>query len=350
MQQAQSSQRPTGQEDGKPARRRLKMMTFGAAKLSFLNVLITDAKQCVELVKRAGARRYTVKTDGRGLIDIEYYADDTFSVALYNHSRWVTNLYIEPTVMNIGNVARAQSMQVATSHITKNEARNVYTTFKVENCNDTMLKRLDVCGHDTSWFSIFSHNANMLMARPHPDAREIELLKNERMYQQRADSLERNRRQLLEKKNAYEKELAECSMLEKRLTRLRDEEQFYAQRKANLAHGIIEVGQAGNALYARKLRLQEERELFEKDQREFDKSKQRAIENATAKLDQQVQTEPPEPTPLVARVATQTNKAIRSGTIQHRPTNRYKQTRPSSRCGCRRPNRLWTNGSRTCHV
>lgn len=255
MHQTQSSRRPTSQEDGKNARRHLKMMTFGAANLSFLNVLVTSVEQSVELVKRASNRRYIVKTDGRGLIDIEYDADDKFTVALYNHSRWVTNLYVDSASLDIGNVGKAQSLQVATSHITKNETRNVHTTFKVENRSDAMLKRLDVRGYDTTWFSVFSHNANMLMARPngdwvaekmvylidqmttqainnyrrsngneilssvdtvvmrrrqttartmqasalvavqsddHPDAREIELLKNERVYEQRAMLLDQN--------------------------------------------------------------------------------------------------------------------------------------------------------------
>lgn len=146
--------------------KRLKLVTFGEGKVSFLNVPITELTKAVEMVKRAGTRKYTIKTDGSGAIEIEYETDDRFSIALYNNSRWVTNIHVEMSSVKIGNVAHAQAMQVSTMHITKNETRQVHATFKIENRGLNMLKRLDVKGENTTWFSVFSHNANLLMARP----------------------------------------------------------------------------------------------------------------------------------------------------------------------------------------
>lgn len=161
---ASTSTTPEGKKN--VSRRQLKIMTFGEATLSFLNVPVINTKQAVEIAKRADARQYFIKTDGSSLINITYEADDEFTVALFNQSRWVTNLHVKEAGIDVGNVARAQPTQVATMFAMKNEARNVHTTFKVEDRSGAMLKRLDVRGHNTTWFSVFAHNSNMLMARP----------------------------------------------------------------------------------------------------------------------------------------------------------------------------------------
>lgn len=150
-------------------RRLLQLMTFGETSLAFLNVPVAKASQAIELAKRSGDRKYNIKTNGRGIVEIEYEQDDAFTVALFNNSRWVTNLYIEANSLNIGHTGQAKNLQVVTLHVTKNEARNVFTTFKVESRSDALLKRIDVKGHNTSWFSVFSHNANVLMVRPNGD-------------------------------------------------------------------------------------------------------------------------------------------------------------------------------------
>lgn len=144
----------------------LKIKTFGDTNLSFLNVPIANVSQAVQLNKRANKRRYSIETDGHGMVSIEYDADVTFTVSIFNNSRWVTNLTIDPMFIDVGNTVRAQQAQVRTRQVRQNETRNVHTTFKVENRSEVMLKRLDVLGHGMKWFSIFSHSANLLMVRP----------------------------------------------------------------------------------------------------------------------------------------------------------------------------------------
>lgn len=146
--------------------RRLKLIAFGDTGLSFLNVPVINLDRAIEMVKRSGGRHYTIKTNGRGMLEIEYEPDDAFTVAIYNQSRWVTNICVEAKALNIGEIVRAESAQVTTRQATKCEPRNVHATFKLENRGAMLLKRLDVQGHNTAWFSVFSHHNNMLMARP----------------------------------------------------------------------------------------------------------------------------------------------------------------------------------------
>lgn len=360
MDQPSTSNRPTGQVgEATKQRRRLKFITFGKTAVSFLDVLVTTTTdQAVELSKRADGRKYIVKTDGRGAIDIEYEANDTYTIALFNQSRWVTSVYVNAEDLNVGNVSRAAAQKVTTMHVTKNNERKVHATFKLTNLSDGLLKRLDVRGHGATWFSVFSHHSNLLMVRPNGDwvsekmtyytdqlvtkainnyrrsngneilpsmdtavmqrrrssapmsvqekasqtadqegqhERERQLLNDERMYEQRAYLLQQNYRHLREKKSAYEKDLAECRLLEGKLARLRDEEQFYAHRKNELAREITAIGQAGHELVARKQRLQEEEEQFQIEQQEFEKVKDRVaqekIASATQSSDRYTQTE-----------------------------------------------------------
>lgn len=333
--------------------RHLNIMTFGEARLSFLNVLATSADREVELLKRQGDRRYKIKTNGRGLIDIIYEADDAFTVSLCNHSRWVTNIHVDAQKVAIGNVAQARPGQIVTLFVTEAEPRNMQTTFKLENGSDIMLKRIDVRGHNTQWFSIFSHNMNLLMVRPNgdwvaermtyltdqminqainnyrrsngqqvlpsnstvvmrrrqtqkhdqpaspgkthdmstqtenEDAREIELLKNEAVYQQRVSLHQEYVQRLSEMKAEYELELERVKLMESRLTRVAEEEDYYAQRKREVGQGIVEVHRAANELNEQSNMLKREVEQFEMEQRTFAKAKE------TARADHQTQTDPP---------------------------------------------------------
>lgn len=146
--------------------RRIQLMPFGESTLSFLNVVVADTTRPIDLVKREGDRRYSIKINDQNMVTIEYKPDNAFTISVFNNSRWVTTLYIDAQQINIGNVAQAKASQVSALQVTQNEARNVYTTFKVENRSTTQLKRLDVKGHNTPWFSIFSHHTNLLMVRP----------------------------------------------------------------------------------------------------------------------------------------------------------------------------------------
>lgn len=330
------------EKDG--AHRKLQLMTFGDATLAVLNVQVTKANQTIDLVKRAGGRKYGIKTDGNGMVVIEYEKNDAFAVALFNNSQWVTNLYIDEKGLNIGNVSRAQAMQVATLHVTKNEPRNVYTTFEVENKSEALMKRLDIKGHATSWFSVFSHKADMLMVRPNgnwlaekllyftdqlttqainnyrrsngqkvlpsdstvvmqrrhaktekANEREKELQEIERLHEGRERTLDENLQAVREETARHIRELEELALLEARLTRLYAEEEFDQVRKRIVAQGMVEVGRDDSELPARKKQLQEEKEKFNQELKEFEalKSKKEAEKQAqVATGDQQTQTEP----------------------------------------------------------
>lgn len=147
--------------------RQLMIKTFGEAAVSFLDVPIAEVNQAIEIIKRANGHRYFIKLNGQGTI--KYEAGHTFTVALFNHSRWLGNLKVEDTCIKIGNTIRATSSQVDTRFVTENEERNIHATFKVENRHGALLKRIDVRGHEMKWFSVFSHHKNILMARPNGD-------------------------------------------------------------------------------------------------------------------------------------------------------------------------------------
>lgn len=167
--ESSTSQDKSREKTPMPTNRQLTLKTFGENCLLFSNVRLAHTNQVIEMRKRSGGRSFKITIDGAGMVNIAYEADAAFTVGLYNHSRWVTNLYIDPNNLNIGNVGQALPGRVTTMHITQPEARNVYTTFALQNCSDTMLKRLDVRGYGTPWFSVFSHNTNMLMVRPNGD-------------------------------------------------------------------------------------------------------------------------------------------------------------------------------------
>lgn len=299
--------------------RQLKIKTFGEAMLSVSNVPLANANQAIEMVKRAEGRRYKIETDGRGMINIAYDASDAFTIGLFNNSRWVTTVYIGPNKLDVGNVSKAHLGQVTTVRTTQSETRNVHTTFKIENRSDTMLKRLDMQGHETQWFSVFSHNANLLMVRPNGDwvaekllymtdqvatqainnyrrsngqnvlpstgtivarrrqpltnatqssatqteeanARAIKLLDDEQRYETRLDELENNWQLLREKTAQYKEELAEWKKAEEEWQRLKE---GTANRKNDIDREIKEIDEAEKKLEERKEKLQEDTERHE---------------------------------------------------------------------------------------
>lgn len=302
------------------ARHTVFFSTFGDTSLAFLNVLVADAKQAVEMVKRIGNRKYLVKMDGRGLVSIEYDHDDTFTVALFNKSRWVTNIKIKESTVNIGNIAQARPTEVATRHVTKKEDRAVHATFTLKSTSEAMLKRVDVRGHNTQWFSVFSHGADLLAVRPNgdyfgekfqylTDQMATQVINNYRRTQgqdvlpsdstvvmrrrkalatsiaqktvdTQTDDIDYAREMQLvaERKSKYEEELAELRAWE---TQLREEKQSYEQQKQEICQGLVEVGRAGIELATRRNRLQEEKKQFETEQQEFEKLKRKTTEQGT---------------------------------------------------------------------
>lgn len=217
--------------------RQVKLAPFGESTISFMNVVVASTKQAIDLVKREGNRGYTLKINEQGVVTIQYEPDAAFTIGVFNNSRWVTNLYIEANRFHIGNVARATSSQVSTLSITTPEARNVYTTFKIENRNNAQLKRLDVKGHNTTWFSIFSHNANMLIARPNGNWLSEKLLYlTDQMTTQAVNNYRRTQGQAV----------------------LAPDDTMVMQRQR-------QTNQVEAELNERKCKLQEENEIFERE-------------------------------------------------------------------------------------
>lgn len=276
--------------------RSVKFNTFGESKLSFQDVLVADTNQKLYLVKRTSDRRYTIEVDGQGMIEIGYESDDIFTVALFNRSRWYTTLRVNATNIQIGNVAEAQAAQISTKYITKRDERKINATFKIENQSSVMLKRLDVRGPNTQWFSILSHHNNMLMARPNGDwlAEKMTYLTDQLVTQainnyRRSNGQEvlhstrtavmRRRQlddtQLLQEKAAYKRDAREleqkCQQLAEGKTKYELEVADLQKKKHVLANEIIEVGHARSELAARRKQLQEEGEQYEKEREEFEK-------------------------------------------------------------------------------
>lgn len=329
-----------------PKKRQLQFRTFGEATVSFLNVFVANANQALKINKRSNARQYTIETDGSGSINIAYDHDDAFTVSLSNRSRWVTTLYVKPDGLAIGNVGQALSTHVSSWHVTKSEPRNIHTTLKIENRSVAQLKRIDVRGHGTTWFSVFSHQSDMLMCRPNGDwlaekmlyltdqmttqainnyqrtqglevlpsqetatmrrrqsvgragnqttrpdeatARITRLLEDEHLFEQQLVEVNEKRNRVQDQQRKYEQELASLRVVGERVARLKEEQQHYAEEKAKIMAGLVEVGNAGKELLARRLRLQEEKKQFETDQREFEKLKLKSPALVTA---QETQTE-----------------------------------------------------------
>lgn len=316
-------------EEGE-TRRELNLSSFGDASLAFMGVTVANGKQIAEIMKRTGNRKYVVKSDGRENFTIGYEHDDTFTIALFNKSRWVTNLRIDQETLHIGNIGQARLNEVAIRQTTKKEDRRVHALFTLKNASDIMLKRLDVRGYSTQWFSVFTHGADLLVVRPNgdwleekmqyltdqlntqavnnyrrsngqdvlpaqrtavmqrrrlaqqvhqnsatqtdgDDGRVMALIKSEKLFEQHSKVLQENWRQLQAKGKEYEQEMARLSVTEERVNRLREEEQHYAQRKAVLAQEIINIGSAGNELVARRERLKEESASFKEEQESHDR-------------------------------------------------------------------------------
>lgn len=323
LQRAKLAQQPKQNQYGK----RLKLATFGENVISFMGVRLTEANKVIDMVKRAGARQYTVKTDGQGAIEIEYEADDRFSIALHNHSRWVTNIYIEPNTLKIGNVAHAAAKQVSTMHVTQNENRQIQATFKIENGSSIMLKRLDVKGDNTAWFSVFSHHSNLLMVRPNGNwlsdkllyftdqlttqainnyrrsegnsvlaANDTMVMQRRQLKQAENEMAERKREMqkekeavelqeeaykqgkaallgkfkiLREKEDQYEREAAQIEAIESRRERIEAEKKHYQQQRSSLVREITEIQKATEQIEVGKRELQKEKEAFDQETKEF---------------------------------------------------------------------------------
>lgn len=320
------------------------MRTFGETMISFANALLARTNQSIEMVKRAGARQYKIKTDGKGNVEIRYEAGDTFIIGLFNNSRWVTNVYIDPSNVKIGNIAKAQPGQIAIAHTVQHEMRNVHGTFKIEDRSDTMLKRIDLRAYNTPWFSVFSHQNNMLMVRPNGDwvaekllymtdqvttqainnyrrsnGRDIlpstdtivarrrrrvsitsrsdstqtdevgsqanKLLDDRQQYQRQVEALEQDWQLLREKSGLYKEELAEWKAIEERMVQLTCQEAERRARKSQVKHELREIVLAEETLEQRKKRLQEETERYEVEKHEFEDKVEKA------KRDKEVQEE-----------------------------------------------------------
>lgn len=335
--QASGSAEVPSEHANRGERRKLKIRAFGNGTLSFLDVPLADTKQAMNMMKSANNRKYAIYVLGDGMITIEYDPDDVFKVALFNHSRWVTNLCVDGDAVKIGNVARAQAAQVNTMHVTRSDGRNTHAVFKLQNNDDALLKRVDVKGHSTSWFSVFSHDSALLMARPNGDwlaeklqyltdqmttkainnyrrsngqevlpsadtvvmrrrqnktvaaqttetsskeNRAIQLLLDERVYGRRFE-------QLHEAKERYEAERKKVELMEARLARLAEEEEYYKAKRPEVIEKLVQVGKAGRTLAERMNRLQREREQFEEEQEAFTNAKK-----MVERVDQGVQTAP----------------------------------------------------------
>lgn len=141
----------------------------------------------------------------------------------------------------------------------------MYTTFKLENRSDILLKRLDVRGYNTQWFSIFSHRDNLLMVRPNGDwvTEKMTYLTDQMMthainnYRRSIGQgvLPSNDTITMLRRHAQE-ETAKC----------RGEEEQLAHRKAELKKELVELGKAGNELMMRRERLKAETEMFQREQ------------------------------------------------------------------------------------
>lgn len=323
-----------GESSQKGNVRQIQLKCFGESLVSFLNVPLTQSTQVVEIVKCADRRQYKIKTDGTGMVYIKYGAADTFAISLFNNGRWVSNLYINPMSLNIGNVGKAQATQVITLRTTENEPRNVHTNFKIDNQSNATLKRIDVRGHNTTWFSIFSHNSNMLMARPNgnwvaekilymtdqlttqavnnyrrTNGQEVLAPNDTAVMQRRTQSTNHqtsargstqenapvttapqtvnvdaheieeseSKREHAQRKEKYQREVTALQQKEQELITQRNKYEREAaelqERKQKLAEESAIIDQATNELESRREHLQREKDQFLSEKEEFEESK-----------------------------------------------------------------------------
>lgn len=146
-----------------------RLMAYTDAHLSFLNVPLTPVQTANELTKHNNGNRFLVRTDGKGLVEIEYEPRTSFTIGVFNRSRWATTIHISSNGVFIGNNHKVKPDSIETRHTTTKERRIVHTTFKITNESMEHLKRIDVKGDDTKWFSIFSHDGYVLCVRPNGD-------------------------------------------------------------------------------------------------------------------------------------------------------------------------------------
>lgn len=146
----------------------LKLMTFNESRLSFFNVPISDLDRECEIKKTSNGKRYNVRIS-MGSVEIDYDEKTSFTLGIYNQSRWVTTIHVTPDAMNVGNIFKILPKSIETSMATGNEPRVIYTTFKLTNLSVQQLRRIDFKSDDTVWFSVFSHEGNALFVRPNGD-------------------------------------------------------------------------------------------------------------------------------------------------------------------------------------
>lgn len=287
-------------------RRQVQLVPFGDSALSFLNVVVADTKRPMDLVKCEGNRRYSVKINDQGMVTIEYEPDNVFTISVFNNSRWVTTLHIDAKQINIGNVAEAMASHVNTLRVTQNEARNVYTTFKIENRGTAQFKRLDVKGHNTTWFSIFSHNANLLMVRPNgnwvsekmlylTDQITTQAINNYRRSNGQEvlaanDTVVMQRRDLQQEKERFGKEANEMAerkrQWQEEKARFEQEANVFVERKREVQDEMAKFEQETTALAERKRQWQEKKARFEQEANVFIERK-REVQEEMAKLEQE---------------------------------------------------------------
>lgn len=276
--------------------KRVKLATFGATRLSFLDVPVVDVMTATKMVKSTKARKYTIETDGRGSVEIEHDSDDRFSIALHNNSRWVTTIQIEAGAIHVGNMATARGAQVSTTRILTNEPRNVHATFKIDQREPKMLKRIDVKSESTTWFSIFSHATDVLMVRPngnwtqekltyltdqiatqainnHRRSEGLSVLpSNETVVMQRRQ-VEKVEKELAERKRASEREKAmldqETAALAQLKKNLHDEREALKREAADAKQQLVEqkrqLEQEAAEILARKRALEEEKAMLHRE-------------------------------------------------------------------------------------
>lgn len=147
----------------------IKLLTFNESRLSFFNVPIGELDRACEIAKQSNGKRFKVRIDGMGSVEIDYEQLTSFTIGIYNQSRWVTTLHITPDSMHVGNVFKVLPKSIETLMATGNEPRVIYTTFKITNLSIEQLRRVDFKGNGTVWFSVFSHDGNALFVRPNGD-------------------------------------------------------------------------------------------------------------------------------------------------------------------------------------
>lgn len=279
--------------------KRIKVGTFGANRISFMDVPITEVTKAVEVSKRANTRKYIVKTNGQGAVEFAYESDDHFAISLYNNGRWVTNIQIETGTVKVGN-ATARGTQVSTAQTLVNEPRNVHTIFKIDQREQKLLKRIDVKSEDTTWFSIFSHATNVLMVRPNgnwlqekfvylTDQLITQAINNYRRTEGQSvlpmkDTMVMQRRQLKKDEEDMTKRKHELQeekdLLDRETKELAQQKQTLREEKQALGRKVSELDRLTNKFQEAKENFERETAKMEEMKRDLNATRERLKEEA----------------------------------------------------------------------